>query len=77
MSRHKWTEIGRDEHRTTRRCDRCGLFKVSRHEPPRHWQEFWRATDHLDCEATPPCEPAIAAEARGLDVDQLTGAATE
>ena len=59
--KHKWFENSRNAHTTVRVCERCDLRKLSRHEMENgrmvHWQEFWRGTERLECEATPPCEP--------------------
>jgi hypothetical protein len=63
--KHRWDENARDENRTVRVCRNCGMFKITRHEHeagrPVHWQEFWRGTDRVTHDATPPCEPAEAA----------------
>ena len=42
-TRHQWSAACRTAYRTTRECHRCGLVKVTRHEPgERAWQEFER-----------------------------------
>ncbi len=60
-SRHSWSEVYRDHHKTERQCIHCGLLKVSRHETDErgyalHWVEFWRGSDKLGGAATPACE---------------------
>lgn len=62
--RHQWGEAMRYEHSTTRMCLRCGLVKVTRHEPNvRPWVEFVRDCEPLGgSEGTPACEPVAAVE---------------
>ena len=59
--RHKWFENSRVPDRTVRICERCGLIKVSRHEfeggRPLHWIEFYRGSERVPGDGTPPCEP--------------------
>lgn len=47
-------------HKTETACLDCGIVKVARHEweasLPRHWTEFWRGLDRIECVATPACE---------------------
>lgn len=59
--RHKWIERERLDDRTRRQCDKCGLWKITRHEPaarPQHWIEWYRADgSRVPGDATPACEP--------------------
>ena len=57
--RHKWSEPEKFNRVTKRVCSECGLFKLTRHEPqnlPPHWIEYWRGTDRITGDRTPPCE---------------------
>lgn len=69
--RHQWGEAMRYEHSTTRMCLRCGLVKVTRHEPNvRAWIEFVRDCEPLrGVEGTPACEGGAAAG--DVDADEL------
>lgn len=56
--RHSWGEPVRFPYKTERTCNRCGLIKVTRHEPGEQpWLEFYRGLDKLKVERTPACEP--------------------
>jgi hypothetical protein len=49
--RHVWGEAQRFPYKTERQCCRCGLVKVTRHEPsawPPNWTEFWRDGERVD-----------------------------
>jgi len=63
VSRHRWGEPLRFERKTERECANCGLVKVTRHEfeggQERHWTEFWRGLDRIECDGTPACEPFL------------------
>jgi hypothetical protein len=64
MKRHTWTEKVRpDHHNTFQRCWDCGLMKIGRHENERHWTEYRRNGERINCDRTPACEPP-ADEAR-------------
>lgn len=56
--RHQWSPPRRTEYRTERVCLKCGLVKVTRHEPgARPWQEFERRRELLrGASKTPECE---------------------
>lgn len=55
--RHSWGEPERRPHRTDRVCKRCGIIKITRHEPGvMPWQEFERDGLKMDTARTPPCE---------------------
>ena len=58
--RHRWGQPRRDAHRTERVCERCGLVKVTRHEPALlPWIEFERDGRRVGYGSrTPPCEEA-------------------
>jgi hypothetical protein len=62
--KHKWgakTDFPL-ANKSERTCLRpgCGVTKVNRPEHEggmdRHWSEFWRGEERIDCMATPPCE---------------------
>lgn len=60
--RHRWGDAQRFFHderpdisKTERACVHCGLVRVTRHESDRHWIEFWRDGECVDCERTPEC----------------------
>jgi len=57
--RHSWSEKHRpDEHHTLRRCWRCGLFEITRHEAseyPPHWKEYRRDGDLIRSDQMPEC----------------------
>lgn len=64
--RHSWGESVAMLYKTESVCVRCGLIKVSRHEPYQHWTEWWRPTpagdvERVEAERTPAC---VAVEAR-------------
>ena len=44
-----------DISKTERACVHCGLVRVTRHESGRHWIEFWRDGERVDCDRTPEC----------------------
>lgn len=61
---HKWADPipfhdDRGQHwKTERVCDRCGMVKVTRHEPtsfPPHWIEWWRGLEKVGTGKTPVC----------------------
>lgn len=56
MSRHRWGDPVRFEHKTERTCIHCGMRKVTRKEPPQFWTEFWRDLEKIETESTPPCQ---------------------
>jgi hypothetical protein len=64
--RHAWPrEPVRFVNKSERQCCRCGLVKVTRHEPaarPPHWTVFWMNGARLDdgSTPTPPTPPCIA-----------------
>lgn len=64
-ARHRWQESFRDEHRTVRACEHCGLLKISRHEfaggREQHWTEFYRGTERAQGNGTPACEVVAVA----------------
>ena len=73
MTRHRWhagveriAECADGNARSVRRCERCGLLRITVHPPHGYpWQEF-ETNDGvvLKQRHTPPCEmPAAAAEA--------------
>lgn len=64
-TRHQWSAARRTAYRTTRECLRCGLVKVTRHEPGvRAWQEFERDGVVLrGAPGTPKCARPMAREA--------------
>lgn len=59
---HRWNTPTRpDAHNTFRSCGKCGLIKITRHEPdntPRHWIEFEREGRKVAAARTPACEAA-------------------
>ena len=59
--KHSWGDAIRpDQHNTRRTCTRCGLVKVTRHEPdndPPHWTEWERDGVRSVAARTPACEP--------------------
>lgn len=61
-ARHSWGEPVRFQYKTERECARCGLIKVTRHEPAaaHPWLEFWRDGARLKGDGTPACAPARA-----------------
>jgi hypothetical protein len=56
---HRWADAIRyDPHSTTRTCVRCGMLKITRHEPgnfPPHWVEFERDGFKIGGASTPVC----------------------
>lgn len=63
--RHAWDEPVRpDMNNTFRTCRKCGIVKITRHEPdnnPRHWIEFERDGAKIAGATTPTCDDGIAA----------------
>lgn len=61
MSRHRWdSPVRPDLNNTFRSCSKCGLVKLTRHEPdnnPRHWAEFEIDGQKVQIggTSTPPC----------------------
>lgn len=54
--RHSWGDPVRFEFKTERTCTKCGITKVTRHEPGvRPWLEFFRDLERIQCELTPAC----------------------
>ena len=66
---HRWPDEHKVvvDHTTTRRtCPKCGLVKITRHEPdndPPHWTEWERDGRKFKSILTPPCEEAMKADA--------------
>lgn len=62
--RHAWEDPVRpDMNNTFRTCRKCGMVKVTRHEPdnvPRHWTEFERDGAKVVSASTPTCDDGIA-----------------
>ena len=62
--RHAWdAPVRPDINNTFRSCSKCGLVRVTRHEPdnrPQHWVEFERDGQKVSASKTPACEPAMA-----------------
>lgn len=60
--KHRWGDpIRPDLNNTLRTCSKCGLVRVTRHEPdndPRHWIEFEREGHRVEATRTPVCELA-------------------
>jgi hypothetical protein len=72
MSRHKWGEPVRpDLHNTFRTCSKCGLVKITRHEPDNfpveHWIEWELDGQKIDSKFTPPCEEAMPKETKAAE----------
>lgn len=65
MTRHRWAEKAViTANKSEREClNGCGIVKVSRHEVEggyeRHWKEFYRGLDRIECNGTPACEPVL------------------
>ena len=60
MTRHRWAEPVRFDHKSERECrNNCGILKVTRHESEGgkdiHFIEFYRGLDKIECIGTPPC----------------------
>lgn len=64
MTRHRWPKDSTviSPYKSEREClNGCGIVKVSRHEYPpdcpngKHWPEFFRGLDKIECVGTPPC----------------------
>lgn len=56
--RHQWSEPTRFLYKIERTCVRCGLCKVTRHEPTATWPtwiEWWRDGERIKSERTPVC----------------------
>lgn len=61
---HRWGDPDRpDLNNTLRACGKCGLVRVTRHEPenhPQHWVEFHRDGKRVDVDGiTPVCRPVM------------------
>ncbi len=60
--KYRWASPSRpDLNNTFRICKKCGLVRVTRHEPdnrPQHWIEFHRDGRKLPAIKTPVCEAA-------------------
>jgi hypothetical protein len=54
--RHRWAEPSRELHRTERRCVRCGILRVTRHDGDFPWTEFFENGVLVEGTRTPPCE---------------------
>lgn len=78
--RHRWGEKDKHADRSIRSCLKCGLLKVTRHEPaayPMHWIEYWRGTERVDCPGTPPCAgPEALNPSTEDEADELAGFAS-
>lgn len=65
--RHSWGDPVRpDMNNTFRTCCKCGIVKITRHEPqntPRHWVEWERDGMRIVTAGTPRCEDGIKIEA--------------
>ena len=61
MTRHRWGNPLRTDHKTERQCTRCGMVKASRHESQGgkdiYWTEFYSGLDRIEGGWTPVCEP--------------------
>lgn len=57
MTRHRWSDPDRRAHETIRTCVKCGILKITRHEHPEHWTEFWNVDQRVDSSNTPACVP--------------------
>jgi hypothetical protein len=61
--RHSWDEPVRpDINNTFRSCRKCGLIRITRHEPdntPQHWVEFERDGQKIASAKTPACDPVM------------------
>lgn len=60
MTRHRWSNPTRFDHKTERECQNgCNIVRVTVREPAgafdRHRTEFWRGLDKIECKGTPPC----------------------
>lgn len=60
MTRHRWGDPSRFDHKTERECQNgCGIVRVTRHESQGgkdiHFVEFYRGLDKIECKGTPPC----------------------
>ena len=60
--KHRWNDpIRPDMNNTYRSCSKCGLIKITRHEPdnrPPHWIEFEIEGRKISADKTPVCEAA-------------------
>jgi hypothetical protein len=53
--RHSWGAETRFLFKTERQCVKCGIVKVTKHEPSRCWTEFYRGLDKIESRNTPAC----------------------
>lgn len=68
--RHQWSQPERFTHKTERQCSKCGLVKVTRHEPdnvPPHWIEWWRDLEVIPAARTPECRSIEIPAAASLE----------
>ncbi|MDB5937580.1 MAG: hypothetical protein JWQ01_4924 [Massilia sp.] len=67
--KHRWADpIRYTPNSTVRTCERCGILRITRHEPgnfPPHWVEFERDGAKVAAPPTPACvdTAALATEA--------------
>lgn len=59
--KHRWAKpVSPDLNNTFRTCIKCGLIRITRHEPdnwPPHWTEFERdGAKVVSTKPTPKCE---------------------
>lgn len=64
-ARHSWSDkVVISPNKSERVCLHCGMVKATRHEVEgghaRHWQEFYRGLDRIECDGTPVCQPELA-----------------
>ena len=60
MSKHRWAKPHRpDLNHTYRTCEKCGVIRVTRHEPgnfpKEHWSEWERDGKSLPAKPAPKC----------------------
>jgi hypothetical protein len=66
-TRHKWGKRVPLQNRTERHCTRCGLVRVTRHEPnERPWIEWERDGARVNSELTPMCDGRFDAAGRAV-----------
>jgi hypothetical protein len=53
--RHSWGDPVYFIHKTERECRKCGLVRVTKHEPSRCWTEFWNGLDKIESRNMPAC----------------------
>lgn len=64
MTRHAWGIPTRSQYETRRPCLKCGLVKVTRHEPSvLPWTEWFEGDTRIHVShGTPACQPVTVAE---------------